>query len=35
VKTLRGEDIAKDFEKIVEDYVAHRFAARTKSNAAE
>ncbi len=35
VKTLRGEGIAKDFEKIVEDYVAHRFTARTKSDAAE
>ena len=35
VKTLRGADIAKDFEKIVENYVAERFGAETESNAAE
>jgi (E)-4-hydroxy-3-methylbut-2-enyl-diphosphate synthase len=35
VKTLRGEAIAKDFEKIVEDYVAERFGAKTGSNVAE
>ncbi len=35
VKTLRGEGIAKEFEKIVEDYVAGRFGAKTESNAAE
>ena len=29
VKTLRGRGIAKEFEKIVEDYVALRFGAKT------
>ena len=35
VKTLRGRGIAKEFEKIVEDYVALRFGAKTESSAAE
>ncbi|WP_298358888.1 flavodoxin-dependent (E)-4-hydroxy-3-methylbut-2-enyl-diphosphate synthase [Rhodoblastus sp.] len=35
VKTLRGEAIAKDFEKIVEDYVAERFGVKTGSNIAK
>lgn len=35
VKTLRGEAIAKDFEKIVEDYVAERFGVKTESNMAK
>jgi (E)-4-hydroxy-3-methylbut-2-enyl-diphosphate synthase len=33
--TLRGEGIAVEFEKIVEDYVARRFGAKTESSAAE
>ncbi len=27
--TLRGERIAEEFQQVVEDYVAHRYAART------
>jgi (E)-4-hydroxy-3-methylbut-2-enyl-diphosphate synthase len=33
--TLRGEGIAKEFEKIVEDYVAQRFGGKTDASAAE
>ncbi len=35
VKTLRGAGIAKEFEEIVEGYVAARFGAKTRSSAAE
>jgi (E)-4-hydroxy-3-methylbut-2-enyl-diphosphate synthase len=35
VKTLRGEGIAREFEKLVEDYVAERFGAKAESSAAE
>jgi len=35
VKTLRGDGIAKEFEKIVEDYVAQRFGGKAQSSAAE
>ena len=35
VKTLRGDGIANEFEKIVEDYVAKRFGGKTQSSAAE
>jgi (E)-4-hydroxy-3-methylbut-2-enyl-diphosphate synthase len=35
VKTLRGAGIAKEFEEIVEDYVATRFGAKTRSSVAE
>jgi (E)-4-hydroxy-3-methylbut-2-enyl-diphosphate synthase len=33
--TLRGEGIAKEFEKIVEDYVAQRFGGKADASAAE
>ena len=33
--TLRGEGIAQEFEKIVEDYVAKRFGGKTDASAAE
>ncbi|MDI9848387.1 flavodoxin-dependent (E)-4-hydroxy-3-methylbut-2-enyl-diphosphate synthase [Rhodoblastus sp. 17X3] len=33
--TLRGEGIAQDFEKIVEDYVARRFGGKSDASAAE
>jgi (E)-4-hydroxy-3-methylbut-2-enyl-diphosphate synthase len=33
--TLRGEGIAQEFEKIVEDYVARRFGGKVASSAAE
>jgi (E)-4-hydroxy-3-methylbut-2-enyl-diphosphate synthase len=33
--TLRGEGIARDFEKIVEDYVAKRFGDKADASAAE
>jgi (E)-4-hydroxy-3-methylbut-2-enyl-diphosphate synthase len=32
--TLRGDGIAREFEKIVEDYVARRFGGKTDANAA-
>ena len=32
--TLRGEGIAQEFEKIVEDYVAKRFGAKADAEAA-
>jgi (E)-4-hydroxy-3-methylbut-2-enyl-diphosphate synthase len=35
VKTLRGEGIAQEFEKIVSDYVAQRFGGKSQSSAAE
>jgi (E)-4-hydroxy-3-methylbut-2-enyl-diphosphate synthase len=35
VKTLRGEGIAQEFEKIVTDYVAQRFGGKTAETAAE
>jgi (E)-4-hydroxy-3-methylbut-2-enyl-diphosphate synthase len=35
VKTLRGDGIAKEFEQIVENYVAERFGGATQSSAAE
>jgi len=35
VKTLRGEGIAQEFEKIVTDYVAQRFAGKADGAAAE
>ncbi len=35
VKTLRGEGIAHEFEKLVTDYVAQRFGGRTAEPAAE
>ncbi|MCW2284151.1 (E)-4-hydroxy-3-methylbut-2-enyl-diphosphate synthase [Rhodoblastus acidophilus] len=35
VKTLRGEGIAQEFEKIVTDYVAQRFGGNTAETAAE
>jgi (E)-4-hydroxy-3-methylbut-2-enyl-diphosphate synthase len=33
--TLRGEGIAQEFEKIVEDYVARRFGGKSDASAAE
>ncbi len=33
--TLRGEGIAKEFEKVVEDYVAQRFGGKADISAAE
>jgi (E)-4-hydroxy-3-methylbut-2-enyl-diphosphate synthase len=30
--TLRGEGIAQDFQKIVEDYIERRFGAATASH---
>jgi (E)-4-hydroxy-3-methylbut-2-enyl-diphosphate synthase len=35
VKTLRGEGIAQEFEKLVNDYVAQRFGAKVAETAAE
>jgi len=35
VKTLRGEGIAQEFEKIVTDYVAQRFGGKASDTAAE
>ncbi len=34
VKTLRGDGIASEFEKIVEDYVAQRFGGQSQSSSA-
>jgi (E)-4-hydroxy-3-methylbut-2-enyl-diphosphate synthase len=33
--TLRGEGIAQEFEKIVEEYVARRFGGKSDASAAE
>ncbi len=35
VKTLRGEGIAQEFEKLVNDYVAQRFGGKSQDTAAE